>query len=290
MKSILLILAFVCRLSFTFAQSITLDPNSLQLPRLSANPACAVADKGKLIYNTAQNKILFCNGSTWVDPTTGAAPNNWVNAGNNAILANGKVSIGTVDAPTATLDINGNLRIRGNSPLKGSTLVSIDDNGTLNWQKPYAFRVDGLVNTSLLELSAGQTVVLPFRLATYNIGAMYSTNPAKFVAPVKGIYHIDTHVTSIKKATTQSDADAAEVTLMRKRNTTTIPLQFSTFSFSTTDDSQLYGPTVHHSISGDFLLEAGDEVWVRVHAEHAQIIDGMTQQTSFCGRLVLQMF
>lgn len=106
MKKIFL-LFIIQHLSFSiFAQSISLDPNSLQLPRLAVNPACAVADKGKMIYNTAQEKVLYCNGTTWVDPTTGGVPNNWVNSGNNSYLSNfnGWVGIGT-NAPLSSLDI-----------------------------------------------------------------------------------------------------------------------------------------------------------------------------------------
>jgi hypothetical protein len=54
-----------------FSQSISLQPNFFQLPRVATNPACAVADKGKMIFNTNQNKILYCNGSAWINPESG---------------------------------------------------------------------------------------------------------------------------------------------------------------------------------------------------------------------------
>jgi hypothetical protein len=78
----------------------------LQLPRLAVNPTCAVADKGKIIYNTTQNKVLFCDGTAWIDPATGGVPNNWVNSGANSYLSNlnGYVGIGTA-SPHAPLTI-----------------------------------------------------------------------------------------------------------------------------------------------------------------------------------------
>lgn len=92
------ILFIVQHLSFSiFAQSISLDPNVLQLPRLAVNPTCAVADKGKMIYNTTQEKVLYCNGMTWIDPATNGASNDWLTSGSNTYVSNltGKVGIGT---------------------------------------------------------------------------------------------------------------------------------------------------------------------------------------------------
>lgn len=293
MKSLLLVFAFICYISSAFAQSITIDPNSLQLPRFTTNPSCTAAGEGKLIYNTTQNKILFCNGSAWVDPTTAAAPSNWVSAGNNAYLLGGRVGVGT-DAPTTTLDVNGNFRVRGNFPLKGSTLVSVDNNGTLNWQKPYAFRIEGLEGEANMTVDKNQAVQLMFTFPAYNIGLMYSVNSGKFTAPVKGIYHIDTHVASYRKGQSPTYGRAPYVRLIRgKRNGEVYNtyLQYTTFHIDTSDGSDLFGPAVHHTITGDFMLEPGDTVWVEVDAElWPQLIDGAKDQISFCGRLVLQIF
>ena len=57
----------------TFGQSVTLQPNTFQLPKVASNPACTVADKGKVVFNTNQNKILYCNGTAWIDPENGTA-------------------------------------------------------------------------------------------------------------------------------------------------------------------------------------------------------------------------
>ena len=73
MKLYFTLTLFICATFTGFAQSITIDPNSLQLPKVAVNPACTVADKGKLIYNNVQNKLLYCNGSAWINPETGTA-------------------------------------------------------------------------------------------------------------------------------------------------------------------------------------------------------------------------
>jgi hypothetical protein len=56
------------------SQSISIEPNSLQLPQLATNPTCTVADKGKMIFNTTDNKLLYCNGTAWIAPTATTAP------------------------------------------------------------------------------------------------------------------------------------------------------------------------------------------------------------------------
>ncbi|RFS14451.1 hypothetical protein [Emticicia sp. C21] len=66
MKRILLTFFLLGFILSGFAQSISLEANSFQLPRISENPACTVEDKGKQIFNTVQNKVLYCNGTAWI--------------------------------------------------------------------------------------------------------------------------------------------------------------------------------------------------------------------------------
>jgi hypothetical protein len=49
-------------------------------------------------------------------------------------VENGNTGIGT-SAPTAKLDLNGSLRIRGGNPAAGSVLTSIDANGNAVWKE-----------------------------------------------------------------------------------------------------------------------------------------------------------
>ncbi|MBA4849681.1 hypothetical protein [Emticicia sp. BO119] len=71
MKQALFIMLCIVSLTNAFGQSISLHPNTFQLPKVASNPACTVADKGKVVFNTNQNKIFYCNGSAWIDPENG---------------------------------------------------------------------------------------------------------------------------------------------------------------------------------------------------------------------------
>lgn len=82
-----------------YAQSVNILPNSLQLPRFTANPACTVADKGKMIFNTTSNQTLYCDGTSWIG-------NDWKTDGNKTIFSNpnGFIGIGTAN-PIPKIDI-----------------------------------------------------------------------------------------------------------------------------------------------------------------------------------------
>ena len=50
----------------SFAQSVTINPQSLDLPKVTNLPGCAVADYGKVVFLTSNNKAHICGGSGWV--------------------------------------------------------------------------------------------------------------------------------------------------------------------------------------------------------------------------------
>jgi hypothetical protein len=55
----------------SFAQSVSINPNNLQIPSVSALPACAAADYGKIVFLTTTNKANVCSGSGWVEVAAG---------------------------------------------------------------------------------------------------------------------------------------------------------------------------------------------------------------------------
>ncbi len=48
------------------AQSVSINANNLQLPRVSALPSCLAADYGKMVFLTTTNKAQVCNATGWV--------------------------------------------------------------------------------------------------------------------------------------------------------------------------------------------------------------------------------
>ncbi len=71
MKKTLFISVFTLVAFSSIAQSVTLSPNNLQIPSVSALPACAAADYGKIVFLTSTNRANVCSGSGWVEVAAG---------------------------------------------------------------------------------------------------------------------------------------------------------------------------------------------------------------------------
>lgn len=50
----------------SFAQSVSINPQSLDLPKVANLPGCVAADYGKVVFLTSNNKAHVCSGSGWV--------------------------------------------------------------------------------------------------------------------------------------------------------------------------------------------------------------------------------
>ena len=101
------------------------------------------------------------------------------------VLDNGNVGIG-ITSPTATLDLNGSLRIRSGAS-NGAVLTS-DANGNATWQVPPSnpTRAAGAWISPALVLGANQTRTLRFGLSDYSDG--FVINDSSIVIPAAGIY------------------------------------------------------------------------------------------------------
>lgn len=55
----------------SFAQSVNISPNNLQIPSVSALPTCAAADYGKIVFLTTTNRANVCSGTGWIEVTAG---------------------------------------------------------------------------------------------------------------------------------------------------------------------------------------------------------------------------
>ena len=97
------------------AQSITLQPDVFELPKLSSTPVCTITEKGRMYYDESTNKVLYCNGSNWNSPGS-----QWKNVfGTDNIYFQDKVGIGNAN-PAYNLDINGSANIKYNLNVGGS--------------------------------------------------------------------------------------------------------------------------------------------------------------------------
>jgi hypothetical protein len=175
---------------------------------------------------------------------------------------NGNIGIGTSE-PTRRLDINGNLRIRGNSPTKGSVLSSIDNQGNASWAKPHAFNVSGTINNvPFLIENLTWTKVLLNQSPTYNVGAGYLPAVSEYEVQESGIYHFKSVITFLEKANKHS----IRIRMRRNGVTSTIGeiyhegfFYHQQFSGNNTGAGNFDDPM---SISVQAHLLPGDRVWL----------------------------
>jgi hypothetical protein len=180
MKKLIILFVFQISSFSIFAQSISLDPNSLQVPRLANNPTCSVNDKGKLIFNTTQNLLLYCDGTTWIDPSTGGSASPWVTIGAGGLspktyILNNLIGIGT-NSPSNTLDVQNStatMRLKGTV---GSSTLDLD--GTSNYLRflknginQWAIRADGGAGDPGLDfVEAAGGIRMTLQNSTGNVG------------------------------------------------------------------------------------------------------------------------
>ncbi len=55
----------------SMAQSAVMLPNSIDLPKISALATCSTNEKGRMVFNTTDNKSYYCNGLNWQEMTGG---------------------------------------------------------------------------------------------------------------------------------------------------------------------------------------------------------------------------
>lgn len=83
MKKLFLLISFAAPI-WGMAQSATILPDGIGIPKVSALPACNSTEKGKQVFNSTNNKMYFCNGSSWQEMTGGGFALPYANSVNSA--------------------------------------------------------------------------------------------------------------------------------------------------------------------------------------------------------------
>jgi hypothetical protein len=281
--------------AFAQTQNTVIDPNFVQIPRLSTAPTCATNDKGKLYFNNTDNKMYFCNGSAWVDFSNGGFTLPYSGIGNSNSTLFDLFNSTTSSAPTAqfgstgtgfTVKVNnsnpnpanqkalqtvGGLRFIGIGEGANKILTS-DASGNATWQSNGAFFV---TRNSDVSIPNGTETQIVFNSENYDPDNNYLSS-GKFFAPRDGLYHFD--------ATIDWTAafSASRVYLQIKHfdtigNVKRVATQFVESS----------GQEPHISCSATFLMLGSETVEVRVfqNSGSARSIES-TASTYFSGYLV----
>jgi hypothetical protein len=294
--------------AFAQTQNTVIDPNFVQIPRLSTAPTCATNDKGKLYFNSNDNKMYFCNGSAWVDfsnggftlpyvgsgifnsigqvglikfENTGSGNGLYVKTGAGQLIAtqqfaayiessgNGLYATGGVG--NMALKTAGNLQFKNNNEGLGRVLTS-DASGFATWQSNGAFFV---TRNSDVSIPSGTETQIVFNSENFDPDDNYLSS-GKFVAPRDGLYHFD--------ATIDWTAafSATRVYLQIKHFDTLLGVKRVATQFVESS-----GQEPHISCSATFLMLGSETVEVRVfqNSGSAKILES-SASTYFSGYLI----
>ncbi|MCU0341800.1 MAG: complement C1q domain-containing protein [Spirosomaceae bacterium] len=313
----LFILSIIQISSFiTYSQSISLDPNSLQLPRLAVNPTCAVADKGKLIYNTNLEKVLFCNGSAWQEINELTLPKAYsINSSSNLLEVNNTGSgtgikgislnsYGIFGQSTNGSGVYGNstnnyggffsgargvyasgsdwgLFLSGKLNLQGSlgatgNTIVVNSTGEPVWQPNVAFAVKD-VGASSQAIPHNTDTKVNFDSEEYDLGSDFDPTTNLFTAPYTGIYHFDAAI----MWDGPSNSNGILAITLRVNSTNQFTLR------SPASQNQ----TPSNMLSMDIRLTAGQTVSIMAfqNTGTSQNINADNRTSRFSGRLITRL-
>lgn len=193
------------------------------------------------------------------------------------ITSNGFVGIGTT-SPSANLDINGTFKLTDGTQGKGRVLTS-DVAGNASWKEgAIAFSVGGGDYGSATQfIASGATTRLQFDItgpSHYDPNAYYSTTNNQFVAPVSGVYQLNTTLIL-------AGATSGYFTINMKSSTgNSLAKQLGDFNSSAQNwCTRTISVTVH--------LTAGESIWLEVLNSNGSM-NFYTQNSTFSGHLVYQ--
>lgn len=197
-------------INFALGQSTGINPTFVTIPNTSSASTCATTiDKGKLYFNSVDNKMYYCNGSSWVDFSVGAFSLPYSGSGNstlNLFTINNTTTSSTSTAQFSSsgtgfaVFINSNnatpkaLKTYGGLQLMNigegtNKVLSSDASGNATWRGPVGFWVQLSSNTTIVD---GTNLILTFNTELYDTENSF---PGQyFIAPVTGLYHFDGYI------------------------------------------------------------------------------------------------
>ncbi|TAD91765.1 MAG: hypothetical protein EAY75_03515 [Bacteroidetes bacterium] len=197
-------------------------------------------------------------------------------------VQNGNVGIGT-NAPTAKLDVNGDLRIRGlSASAKGSLYSSLNANGEAMWQKPVSFFAGGTIETDkedfTTKINAATWTKLSFDEVYFSTEQSYQSISQQWVVAEKGLYQVHALVDM------DGLSDVEGIRLMRSRGgITTVLLQQinSDSKVPYSGDNLNCWFSLYLDLNTEMMLEANDKLWVEVYCNFSNKILAQRYQNAY---------
>jgi hypothetical protein len=171
-----------------------------------------------------------------------------------SLHGNGRIGVNT-NAPTATLDVNGTIRIRDNAGW-GRILVS-QAFGRAEWQAAVAFQKRGFKQgCDNVQIATVRNKVMFDSNPQYNYGGHYDGTNSTFTAPMKGLYHFDACVL------VYWTKDSLNIYLAILRNGEKITMAVSNIAAGASFEGPFQDVRRTATISTDCVLEKGDIVYI----------------------------
>ncbi len=202
-------------------------------------------------------------------------------------VGNGNTGIGTF-APSAKLDVNGQMRIRtsGLTPKIGSVLTSLDASGNAVWQYPVAFHASSCAVDSFVVPANTWTKFIFSLYPEYNSGVHYQAAAAQFVVPFKGIYHLASQAQMRFRSATEG------IALRGSRNGSPFTVGVNVINHGGVSVSgTLYQNEASNNlrIDTEVLLEAGDIIWMELYSTVGNHLFPYASNQWFTGYMITRL-
>jgi hypothetical protein len=223
MKITLIFLLTYFSFSNVFSQSGSMNPDGIFIPRVNSLAACGSPLIGQIVYLNTENKLYYCNGTTWntsipfslpfsqtLSSASGLMNITNSNSGNSAsalqtTIDNPSSNANTFISYTAgsgsaaylytsnnsahALKTNGKLNFSGINEEEGKVLTS-DANGNASWK--YGSQVAFSVTSNHPTYTEQDTYLkINYTFQNYDLGGNITLSSDTFIAPYNGIYHFD---------------------------------------------------------------------------------------------------